>query len=234
MATAKSPRDSKPEVINVEKKDGLLDELNLSPQIISFLRKNALAIEIVAGLVIVLILAWSYYDYHSQGEKNQASLALSTAIKQKDKTARMESLTNVTKEYAGTGAALWSRLEEGHLAFDEGHYDEALRHYQKVYDDLADDNPLRPLVTYAVALADENAGKLDQALTYYQRLADSPGFKTLALAAEGRVYELKGDKANALKIYRQVAEERTLSAARRSVIQEKINSLQAAVPAAAG
>jgi len=234
MPTPENRRKPEPELIDIEKKDSLLDELNLPPHVIKFIRANARNIQIIAALLVVLVLAWSYYDYYTQVKQDKAALALSSAVKQKDTVGRLESLTSVAKEYSGTGAALWSRLEEGHLAFKEGRYDEALTKYQDVYDDLSGSNPLQPLVLYAMALAHENGGQLEQALDNYRKLAENQGFKSMALTAEGRIYELQGDQTKALKVYRQVAEDKALSSQNRSLIEEKINSLQGSVPQVTG
>jgi len=234
MSKPGNSRKSEPEIIDIEKKDGLLDELNLPPQVVKFIRTNARYIQIVAAGLVILVLAWSYYDYYSQTKQNKAALALSSAVKQKDNVARLESLTKVAKEYSGTGAALWSRLEEGHLAFKDGRYDDALAKYQEVYDDLSGSNPLLPMVLYSMALARENGAHLDKALEDYRKLAEFEGFKSMALAAEGRIYELQGDQASALKVYRQVAEDKAISSENRSLIEEKINSLQTKVPEVTG
>ena len=234
MPMPENNRKAEPEIIDIEKKDGLLEELNLPPKTIKFIRANSRYLQLVAAGLVLLVLAWSYYDYYSQAKQDRAALALSSAVKQQDSVVRLESLSSVAKEYSGTGAAQWSLMEEGHLAFQEGRYAEALAKYQEVYDDLAGKNPLRPLVLYAIALAQENGGQLAEALDNYRRLAESAGFKSMALAAAGRIYEIQDDKVNALKVYRQVVEDKTLTSQNRSLIEEKINSLQASVPEVTG
>lgn len=234
MPKPENSRKPEPQLIDIEKKNGLLEELNLPPQAIKFIRSNSKNIQIVVASLVILILAWSYYDYYNQAKKDKAALALSTAVEQKDNVVRLESLSSVAKEYSGTSAALWGRLEEGHLAFQEGRYAEALAIYQDVHDDLSRSNPLRPLVLYALAMAHENGGQLEQALVNYQELAENEGFKSMALFSEGRVYELLGDQVNALRVYRQVAEDKDFSSQNRSLIEEKINTLQANVPGVTG
>lgn len=234
MPQPQNSRNSEPEIIDIEKKADLLDELNLPPQVVKFIRANLRNLQILGGALLLLVLAWSYYDHYSQTKQGEAALALSSAVREQDNAVRLESLTSVAKEYSGTGAALWSRMEEGHLAFQEGRFDEALVSYREVYDDLPGGSSLQPLVTYALALTHENGGQPEQALTYYQKLAEHAGFKSMAQAALGRIYELQGDPALALKAYRQVAEDKGLSSQTRSLIEEKINSLQVAVPAVTG
>jgi predicted negative regulator of RcsB-dependent stress response len=234
MPQPENNRKPEPKIIDIEKKDGLLEELNLPPRAIKFIRDNAVNLQIAAVVLVVMTLAWSYYDHYTQTKQKEAALALSTAVKQKDNVARLESLSNVAKEYSGTGAAEWSLLEEGHLALDEGRYEEAIAVYREVYDDLPGRSPLLPLVTYVLALAHENAGQPDRALEYYRKLSANKGFKSLALTAQGRIYELRGEQANALKAYRQAAEDQALPAQSRGLIEEKINILQAAVPEVVG
>lgn len=234
MAESQAPWKPGSEIIDIEKKDGLLEQLNLPPKAIRFIRTYALHLQIGVVVFFVLVGAWSYYDYYTQNKQSQAAQALAVAVMGKENGARLQSLAQVAKDYSGTGAALWSRLEQGNQASRDKKYQEALTLYAGVYDDLAGDSPLRPLLEYALAQANENAGQLDQAMDYYRKLAEHKGFKAIALPAQGRIYELQGDKANALKMYREAAEDLELSGQSRSILAEKINNLQVAAPGKTG
>ncbi|HSH12217.1 MAG TPA: tetratricopeptide repeat protein, partial [Desulfurivibrionaceae bacterium] len=166
-----------------------------------------------------------------QNKRNEAAQVLAAAVMEKDNAGRLRSLTKVAEDYSGTGAALWSRIELGNQASRDKKYPEALAFYTEVYEDLPGDSPLRPLLEYALAQNNENAGKLDQAQLYYRKLADNKSFRVIALSAQGRILESKGDKVGALKVYQEAAEDQELSGQSRSILAEKINTLQTASPA---
>jgi len=234
MAEAQNPWQPGSEIIDIEKKDGLLEELRLPPKAIRFIRANALSLQIGVAVFLVLAGAWSYYDHYVQNQQSEASQLLAAALLEKDNAVRLQSLVKVAKEYSGTGAALWSRLEQGNQASMDKKYQEALTLYSGVSDDLPGDSPLRPLLEYALAQTNENAGQLDQAMGYYRKLAEYKSFKSIALSAQGRISELQGDKAGALKMYQEAVADQELSSQSRSVIAEKINALQAVSPAKGG
>lgn len=231
MAESPSPFKPLSEIIDIEKKEGLLEAFNLPPKAIRFIRTYALHLQIGVVLFFVLVGAWSYYDHYSQNKRNEATQALAAAVMQKDSAARLQSLAKVSSEYSGTGAAVWSRLEQGNQASLDKKYQEALNMYTEVYNDLPAASPLRPLLEYALAQNHENGGQLDQAMANYRKLAEHKSFRAIALPAQGRIYELQGDKVNALKVYQEAAEDQGLTGQSRSILTEKINNLQPAGPA---
>lgn len=230
MAEAQTPRNLQTEIIDIEKKNGLLEELNLHPKTIRFIRANALFLQIGVVAFFVLLGAWSYYDHYTQTKRSEASLALANAVKEKDSAGRQRSLAKVVDDYAGTGAALWSRLEQGDLAAKDKNYQGALTLYSGVYQDLSSDSTLKPMLEFVLAQTYENLGQLDKAMDYYRKLAEHKSFTMVALPAQGRIYELKGDKAGALKMYQEATADQALSGQSRSILTEKINSLQVAGP----
>ena len=229
MAESQAPWKPGSEIIDIEKKDGLLEQLNLPPKAIRFIRAYALHLQIGVVVFFVLVGAWSYYDYYTQNKRNEAALALAAAVK--DNAGSLQSLTKVAEDYSGTGAAHWSRIELGNQASRDKKYQEALTLYTEVYEDLPGGSPLRPLLEYALAQNHENAGQLDQALLYFRKLAERKSFKVIALSAQGRILESRGDKAGALKVYQEAAEDQKLSGQSRGILAEKINTLKTASPA---
>lgn len=231
MAESQAPWKPGPEIIDIEKKDGLLEQLNLPPKTIRFIRAYALHLQIGVVVFFVLVGAWSYYDYYTQNKRNEAAQALAAAVLEKDNAGSLQSLAKVAEDYSGTGAALWSRIELGNQASRDKKYHEALTLYTEVYEDLPGGSPLRPLLEYALAQNHENAGQLDQALLYFRKLAERKSFKVIALSAQGRILESQGDKAAALKVYQEAAENQDFSGQSRSILAEKINTLKTASPA---
>ena len=42
---------------------GLMEEMNLPPGLIAFVRKNSRSLQIGLTCIVVLVLAWVFYDY---------------------------------------------------------------------------------------------------------------------------------------------------------------------------
>ena len=212
--------------IDIEHKDGLLEELNLPPNAIKFIRENARNLQIVAACIVILVLGWAYYDYYTENKQNEAALALNSAIQELDQELRLEKLKEVAAEFSGTGAALWSKVEQAHLSVQSGNYEDGIAEYDRILDDINSDNPLSPLVTYNLGLAYENSGALDKALPLYSRLAAYKGFEVKGLMAQGRLQDLQGNKAEALKSYRLAVENDSITPQDKSILQGKMASLQ--------
>lgn len=226
MAEQRPVEGNEEKIIDIERKDGLLEELNLPPHMIKFIRENSRNLQIATACLVVLVLGWIYYDYYSQTREDRASAALNAVAREVDDPARIELLQNVAAEFPRTAAAMWSRIEQGHIAFADGDYDKALAIYTDVADALDSDSPLLPLLTYNIGLGRENGGEPDRALEAYADLAAYDGFAVKGLMAQGRIYELKGENDQALRVYRKAGEKELLSELDRSILNEKINTLQ--------
>ena len=117
MAEQSSLVGKEEKTIDIERKESLLDELNLPPIVTRFIRENARNLQIVAGCIVLLVFAWTYFDYYTETRENNASSALSLAVQEADDAARVELLQGVVNDFSGTDAALWSRVEQAHVAF---------------------------------------------------------------------------------------------------------------------
>lgn len=134
------------ETIDIEKKDGLLEELNVPPKAIKFIRENARNLQLAGVALVVLVLAWSAYDYHREAQREAATARLHTAMQEVELGKRNELLQGVITEYPRSDAAQLAALEIAHVAYDDGRLDEAAAGYGRVLDDLSGSNSLRPLV----------------------------------------------------------------------------------------
>ena len=228
MSETVAPRKPAPEVIDIERREGLLDELNLPPKLARFIRQNARNLQIGAGVLFVLACLWSYYDYYTINRQNEAAHSLALALRDDDSESRLAGLARVVEDYSGTGAAVWSRLEEGNAAFKDGLYAEALAVYAAVEKELPSASPLRPVIYYLLALAHENAGEFEPALKSYSELAEYQAFRIVALPAQGRIHERLGNQADALKIYEEAAKIEGISGETKTLLNEKITSLKVA------
>lgn len=211
--------------IDIERKDTLLDELNLPPKVTGFIRANARALQIVAGCVVVFVFVWTYYDYYAQNKADNASTALSLALQEDDTARRIELLQNVGADFPGTGSALWSRIELAHLDFKSGNYEAALNQYLDIVSDIDDDSPLLPLLSYNIGLAYENSNNIENALKYYAELAQLKGFEIKGLMAQGRLYEALAKSSDAIRVYQEVLSVEGLSDQENNVVREKVKNL---------
>ncbi|MCX5863455.1 MAG: tetratricopeptide repeat protein [Deltaproteobacteria bacterium] len=206
-------------------KHGLLEELNLPPKAIQFIRRNKR--NIIIGLLCsaLAILGWSSLSYYLARQNDRAAALLSEAVGQGAVEQRKVLLQKVLDEYGRTGSAKWAKVEMGHLAFDAQQYDEAIKVYLSVRDDLAKSSPVFPLVQLNLAQAYENKNALTEALAVYKGLAEIKGFAGEAYLAMGRIYESQKSVPQAKEMYGKVLIEEGVSPALKEKVQAKLDRL---------
>ncbi|HIJ90043.1 MAG: tetratricopeptide repeat protein [Desulfobulbaceae bacterium] len=206
-------------------KHGLLEELNLPPKAIRFIRNNRR--NLIVGLLccVLAIVGWSSLSYYLARQNDRAAALLSEAIGQGAPEQRKVLLQKVLDEYGRTGAAMWAKIEMGHMAFDAQQYDEAIKVYLGVRDDLAKSSPVYPLVQLNLAQAYENKNGLPEALAAYQRLAEIKGFTGEANLAMARIYALQKDLPKAKEVYGKVVVEEGVSPVVKEMAQAKLDRL---------
>ncbi|MCX5876957.1 MAG: tetratricopeptide repeat protein [Deltaproteobacteria bacterium] len=206
-------------------KHGLLEELNLPPKAIQFIRRNKR--NIIIGLLCsaLAILGWSSLSYYLARQNDRAAALLSEAVGQGAAEQRKVLLQKVLADYGRTGSAKWAKVEMGHLAFDAQQYDEAIKVYLSVRDDLAKSSPVFPLVQLNLAQAYENKNALPEALAAYKGLAEIKGFAGESYLAMGRIYESQKAVPQAKEMYGKVLTEEGVSPALKEKVQAKLDRL---------
>lgn len=189
------------ETVNSEMGRGLLEEMNLPPQVISFIRQNRKNLQILGAGLVVAILAWTFYGSYAETQRDESAARLAVALQDKEDASRAQALQQIITDYSSTDAALWSRFELGHIDYNSGKLAEAAARYSMVLEDLESESPLRPLVQFSLAQTFEQKGDLDQALVFYLEIAKMPGFAEEGYAGLGRVYEAKNEPAKAREAY---------------------------------
>ena len=217
--------------IDIEKKDGLLEELNVPPAAIKFIRENARNLQLAGAALVVLILAWSAFDYYRETQREASTSLLHTAMQEVELGKRNELLQGVIAQYPRTDAAQLAALELAHVAYDEGKLEEAAAGYERVLKALAGSNTLRPLVLYSLAQTQEVSGQLDQALASYSKLEEYPGFAVEALLGQGRLHERQGNAASARQAYEKVNGLEAVEPAVKELVSGRLAGLPAATPA---
>jgi len=206
-------------------KHGLLEEFNLPPKTIRFIRRNRRNIIIGLLCCVLAILGWSSLSYYLARQEDRAAALLTEAVGQGTTEQRKALLQKVLDEYGRTGSAMWAKVEMGHLAFDARQYDEAIRVYLAVSKDLAKSSPIFPLVQLNLAQAYENKNGLSEALAVYKSLAEIKGFASEAYLAMGRIYELQKAGSQAKEMYGKALAEEGASPALKEKVQAKLDRL---------
>ena len=183
---------------------GLMEELNLPPGMIAFIRKNARNLQIGLTCFVILVFAWIFYDYYTELQENKGASLLASAMQTEELGERAQVLENVISDYSRTDAALWSKLELAHLDYQEGRFDAAIAKYEEIIAKLSADNSLMPLTRINLAQTYEEAAQYDQAIDQYNLLKKSTGFSDEARLALGRIYTAKDEPAQARKEYEEL------------------------------
>lgn len=84
--------------------------------------------------------------------------------------------------------------------------------------------PMNRAALYSLALSQERAGLLDDALNSYRRLSDTGDAR--GLLGQGRLYERRGDKEDALRLYREVLVPPEVGQYTKDLARERIRTLE--------
>ena len=211
----------------LDTRQGIMEELNLPPEVISFVRKNSRNLQICLIIFVILVFSWIFYDYYSERQENKSASLLASAMQIEAKEEKLFVLGKVVAEYSGTDAALWGKLELAHLDYEEGAFDAAVAKYEEIAAKLPADSSLVPLVRINLAQSYEEAGQHDQAIIQYNLLKNITGFKEDAYIALGRIYRAKEDFPQARKEYNELLNTMgdDIDPQLRSKVQALLNSL---------
>lgn len=212
---------------------GLLEELNLPPAVITYIRKNARNLQIGLVCLVVLVLAWVFYDYYTEMKEKKGASLLASGLQEESTDQRIWVLEKVINDYGRTDAARWSRLELAHLDYKNGRFEAAAAKYKEVLETLPAKTSLVPLTILNLAQSYEEADQFDQAISQYSLLKKSPGFTNQAYWGLGRMYLAKQDKEQARKTYEEFLSslDDTSDPGLMSQVEAKLASLDAGRPA---
>lgn len=183
------------------KSGGILEELNLPPELTAFIRKNSRTLQIGLACTAILILGWIFYDNYTEMQEKKGASLLTTGLQAESTEQRVQILDNVINDYGRTDAARWARLELAHLDYVEEKPEDAAAKYKEIVDTLPGDNSLTPLAIFNLAQSYEQAGLYDQAIEQYILLKSFSGFTNQAFWGLGRIYMAKQDPVKAREAY---------------------------------
>ena len=209
---------------------GLLDQFNLPPKAIAFIRAHQRSLWAAFIAVIVLSLSWAGYDAYQDNRQQQATSALDGALRAtEDKGGLLE---KVTTQFAGTDAALWAKVELALPAEREGQVAKAITQLEAINTTLRAKSLLKPLLLGKLAGLAEREGKLDRALALYTELSAWESFAMEAFRARGRVSEQLGNKEEAIAMYSKYLELESAQSFQngsnplRELVQSRLNQLK--------
>lgn len=149
-------------------------------------------------------------------EKYQDALALSatgTTAEAQNKAyeAALPEFERLLAENATSPAVRLGSLYAGDLARRLGRLDAAEKHFAAYADQAKPDDSLLHVALEGAGYAAEDQNRSDEALRYFERLADLPDryYRDYALAHQARVLEKKGKKDEAIARYRSLLKEMT-------------------------
>lgn len=179
----------------------LLEQMNLPPKMIAFLRTNSSRIQI--GLVVgaCLSLAWSGYGQYRDAQREKSTAMIFNAMQAKEGAERGGMLQDVIKKYPKAEAGIWAQVELAHAALKAGNHAEASAGYQKVLGQISSDHPLNPLLTYSLAQTYEQSNDLENAKKQYEKLTTLAGFAGEGYLGLGRIAEVNNESAKAKEMY---------------------------------
>lgn len=178
---------------------GLLEQFNLPPKMITFLRRNQRAIWLTISAAVVLAMAVSGFTAYREHQAVKAAFALESALAAKQ--GNREMLEKVAQEYGATPSGLWAKIELALLEEKEGQRPKAIARLTEINSGLSAVSPLKPLVLTKLAGLHENEQQLDTAIALYTELAANEGFAPGAYKALGRLHEQLGKKEEAAAMY---------------------------------
>ena len=141
-----SPFEKKFEVVS-EKADlaGVLDQLNLPPAFIEFVRANQKIIKIAAIVTVITVITWAFYDSYQTNRLEKSSSALYKGLQILGE-GKNQALEMVVADYKGTPASTWAQVELAHMDMKNKQYTGAVEKYSTIRKSLKKTNPLYPLI----------------------------------------------------------------------------------------
>jgi hypothetical protein len=122
--------------------------------------------------------------------------------------AALAELDKLDKQYGSSQVALDGVLVRAGILYDQGKYDEAQKHYDKLAGQAPPSTAVLVVAKEGSALCDEQRGKLDDALNKYKSMVpegkSGDFYRDRALYAQARIHIKKGEKIKAAEILKEI------------------------------
>ncbi len=216
----------KPEnILNADALEGkrdLLEELNLPPWLIVWLRLNQRLLIGIAVTVVVVLVGWSSYSQYAANREQQAAALLARAMEATEPAQRRPLLEEVVNDFGGTGPALWGRIELAHLAAAAGDREGAIKGYEAALAKVDERHPLAPLARYRLAGVLAADGQRERAVGLYRELSETPGFSGFGYLGLAEIHEQQGETEQAKAMYQKVLAAEEVSPLVRETAEQRL------------
>jgi predicted negative regulator of RcsB-dependent stress response len=180
---------------------------------------------------VLLVVALAYlghvlYQSHIRSNNEKAAAVFDTFVNQARANNIAESkkaLVQLQQEYPDTIRATQATLMMAGSAFDDGKYDEAIRHLQWVKNKQHDDL-LQTIIAQRLATVYLQQGKYDDALQALDVKVTS-SFKPVLLETKGDILQAQKKSTEAVAAYQQALNLLSKDSVQREILQMKISSL---------
>lgn len=207
--------------------EGLLEQLNLPPAVVKFVKENKKLVYAVIAALVVIVVVWSLYGSYRDSKIQKSSEAL-FAAQELSGQQMLDKLIEVESQFGGTDAALWAQINGAQELMKSARMEEAHLKFKQVREEISSSSPLWPLVSVGIAQTTEATGDFQSAAAEYQKLIDFEGYQDLGYLGSARVSELQGDTQKALELYQNyLATLDTAAAIQRVMVEEKIARIKA-------
>ncbi len=207
--------------------EGLLEQLNLPPAVIKFVKDNKRLLQITIGVIVVVVVAWSLYGSYRDNRIEKSSEALSTALELEGRPM-LDKLAEVEEEFSGTSSAVWAQINGAQELMKSSKMEEANKKFKSVREDLGKSSLLQPLVSLGIAQSAEASANYQEAAGEYQKLVEVEGYQDIGYLGVARIHELQGNTDKALEVYQNyLATIDPAAALQRVMVEEKIARIKA-------
>ena len=207
---------------------GVLDQLNLPPGFVKFVRNNKRILQITGAVIAVAVVSGSLYQSYRTARLEDGASSLSISM-EAEGDERIKALEHVAADFSGTPSSNWAKVELGHMAMKDKRYSQAKTYYSAVREKVSASNPLYGLLCFGIAQAEEADKKYGEASASYAALREIDGYKDEGYMGMARVLEAEGKNKEALAVYEEylgtfLGEEQNPQLTR--MVQEKITRLR--------
>lgn len=181
-----------------------------------------------AILVILAIVyfGWGWYQSHARSQNEQAADSLEAFVTQdqaNNEVGTKKALFELQSKYAHTIAATEATFIMASKSFDQGKYDEAIKHLQWVQKQQSNDY-IQALVAQRLAIVYLQQHKYDLALKSLD-VKTPASFKPLLLDVKGDVLVAQHKTQEATLAYQEALKLLPKDAMQRDLIQMKVDAL---------
>lgn len=185
---------------------------NREPRAVRWARENTRVLSFAGAALVaatVLGIGWRSTQRAKSQRGEGALLTAQAALVQGDPAGAERGLRDVANRYAGTPAGAQAQLLLAQALYDQGRYQDGLNALTRAKPPAQFDEAVRLLT----AAGYEGLGRAREAAAIYEQVASRgdvvPRRRDELRAAAARAYQLAGDRAAALRLWRQVAQDGT-------------------------